>query len=163
MRFVTKKRVAAAVAALAIGGGSMAAYAYFTGGTATTTGQAHTGSASSWSVAALSFSGGPMYPGSGTETSNYTITNTGSGNQALTSVTASVNSSGGNITQNGTALAGCLATWYTATASAPTPGLNTAIAKTATATGTVSVVLNESNTNQNVCKSATPDVTINVA
>ena len=160
MRLVTKKRVAAAAALLAIGGGGMAAYAYFTGGSANSTGQAHTGSTSTWSVGALTFAGGPMYPGSGTESATYTITNTGGGNQALTSVTASVNSSGGNITQSGTPLAGCTASWYTATAGAPTPGLNTAIAKNGTATGTVSVVLNESNTNQNACKSATPDVTV---
>ena len=163
MRFVTKKRVAAAVAAAVLAGGGVAAYAYFTGGSASTTGQAHTGSASSWSIGALTFSGGPMYPGSGTESATYTITNTGNGDQALTSVTASVNSNGGNITQSGTPLAGCTASWYTATAGAPTPGLNTSIAKNGTATGTVSVVLNESNTSQNTCKGATPDITVSAS
>ena len=160
MRIVTKKRVAVVVALATIGGGGMAAYAYFTGGTGSGSGTAHTGNTSSWSVGALSFSGGPVYPGSGTESATYTITNTGGGNQALTSVTASVNSSGGDITQSGTPLAGCLSTWYTATAGAPSPALNTAIAKNGTATGTVSVVLNESNTSQNPCKAATPDITV---
>jgi hypothetical protein len=160
VKIITKKRAAAAAAVLVLAGGGMAAYAYFTGGSGTGSGSAHTGSTSSWSVGALTFSGGPMFPGSGTESATYTVTNTGGGNQALTAVTASVNSSGGDITQSGTPLSGCLATWYTATAGAPTPGLNTAIAKNGTATGTVSVVLNESNTNQNVCKSATPDVTV---
>jgi hypothetical protein len=157
---LTKKRVAAAVAALAIGGSSMAAYAYFTGGSGSGSGSASTGSTSSWSVGALSFSGGPIYPGSGTETATYTITNTGGGNQALTSVTASVNASGGNVTQAGTPLSGCLASWYSATAGAPTPAVGAVVAKNGTATGTVSAALTESNTNQNVCKGATPDVTV---
>lgn len=163
MKIFTKKRALAAGAAVAILGGSMAAYAYFTGGSATDTKPANVGGTTTWSVALGTFSGGPMYPGSGTETASYTITNTGNGNQALTAVTAVVPNSGGDVTVGGTPVAGCLATWFTATAGAPTPGLNTAIAKTATATGSVTVVLNESNSLQNACKSVTPDVTINVA
>ncbi|MBV8302743.1 MAG: hypothetical protein JOZ04_00935 [Acidimicrobiia bacterium] len=164
MKIVTKKRAAAAAAALVLAGGTMAAYAYFTGGSASTTGTAHTGSVSTWSVSVGTFAGGPVYPGSGTDSATYTITNTGNGNQALTSVAATVNAgTGGAVTQSGTAVPGCLATWYTATAGAPTPALNTAIAKNATATGTVSVTLTESNSSQNPCKGIDPDININVS
>ena len=163
MRFVTKKRVAAAVAALAITGGGMAAYAYFTGGSASDTKSAHTGSTTSWTVSLGTFAGGPVYPGSGTDTASYTITNTGGGNQALTAVTASVNVTNGNITQGGVELANCTASWYSATATAPSPAVGAVIAKNGTATGSVNVVLTESNSSQNACKGATPDVTINVA
>jgi hypothetical protein len=139
----------------------MAAYAYFTGGTGTGTGSANTGSTTSWGVSVGTFAGGPMFPGSGTETATYTVTNTGGGNQALTTaVTASVKSSNGNITQNNVELAGCTASWYAATAGVPTPAVGAVIAKNGTATGSVTVVLNESNSNQNVCKGATPDVTV---
>ena len=164
MKIVTKRRAAgAAVAAILLAGGTMAAYAYFTGGSASTTGTAHTGSVSTWSVAVGTFSGGPVYPGSGTDSATYTITNTGNGNQALTSVAATVNSSSSDVTQSGTPVAGCLASWYTAAAGAPTPALNTAIAKNATATGTVSVTLTESNSSQNPCKGINPDININVS
>jgi len=164
VKFVTKKRVAAAVAALAIGGGAMAAYAYFTGGSATDTKSAHTGSTVSWSVSLGTFGGGPVYPGSGVETAAYTITNTGGGNQALTSVTASVNhNAGGDVLAGGTAVTGCTASWYSPSVTGPSPATGQIIAKTGTATGTVTVALTESNSSQNSCIGVTPDVTINVA
>ena len=164
MRFITKKRVAAAAAAAVIAGGGMAAYAYFTGGATSSSGQAHTGSSVSWSVGALSFSGGTMYPGSGTDSASFTITNNGNGDQALTAVTASVNAgTGGAVTENGTAHAGCLAIWYSASVSGLSPAVGTSIVKTGTATGTVSVSLTESNSDQNPCKGVQPDVTLNVA
>ncbi len=164
MRFITKKRVAAAAAAAVIAGGGMAAYAYFTGGSATSTSSpAHTGSTTSWSVTLGAFSGGPVYPGSGTETGTYTVTNNGSGDQALTSASATVVSdTGGAVTESGTAHAGCLASWYSATAGTPLSGFNASIAKNGSTTGTVSVVLNESNSNQNACQGVTPDVTVTV-
>ena len=143
----------------------MAAYAYFTGGSASDTKSAHTGSTTSWTVSlGVGFSGGPMYPGSGTETANYTITNTGGGNQALTSVSASVNHDGSNnVLVGATPVTGCDYRWYTATAGAPSPAIGSVVAKNGTATGSVTVVLTESNTLQNACIGATPDVTINVA
>jgi hypothetical protein len=159
-KFVTKKRVLAAgvVGALLAGG---AAYAYFTGTSGTGSGQAHTGTSAAWSVSVGAFAGGPMYPGSGVESATYTITNANTGNQALTAVSASVNAdTNGDITENGTALTGCQASWYAASAGAPASGYNVAIAKQGTTTGTVSVQLNESGSNQNVCRSAQPDVTV---
>lgn len=161
MRFVTRKRVAAAVAALVIGGGGVAAYAYFTGSAGSNSGSAHTGSAASWSVGALTFAGGPVYPGSGSETASYTITNTGGGNQALTSVTASVNhNAGGDVIAGGSAVVSCTASWYSAVAGAPTPAVGAVVAKNGTATGTVTVTLTESNSSQDLCKGVTPDITL---
>ncbi|HEV3352200.1 MAG TPA: hypothetical protein VG076_04720 [Acidimicrobiales bacterium] len=164
MRFITKKRAAAAVAALAITGGGMAAYAYFTGGSATSTSSsAHTGNVTSWSVSLGTFAGGPVYPGSGTDSATYTVTNNGNGDQALTTATATVVSgTGGAVTVSGTPHAGCLAAWYSATAGTPVSGFNASIAKNGTTTGTVSVVLNESGGNQNPCQGINPDVTVTV-
>jgi hypothetical protein len=96
MRRFTKKRAVAAlclIALLAVAGG---AYAYFTS-TGNGTGSGTVGSATNWGVSSTT-SGGPMYPGttSGDETVAVTITNNGSGQQALNAFTISVANSNGS-------------------------------------------------------------------
>jgi hypothetical protein len=161
------KRSRKILVALGVGVGSLAiasaAFAYFTGGTASDTKTGHVGSTTTWTISVGAFSGGPVYPGAGTDSAGYTITNSGSGAQALTSVTAAVASNSGNITQSGTPLVGCLASWFSAVAGAPTPATGVGIAPSGTATGTVNVTMSDSGTNQNICKSATPDVTVTAA
>ena len=88
MRFVTKKRVAAAVAVLALGGGAMAAYAYWTGGgTGSGSAQATTPSAvtvnQSTTVAGL-------YPGATAVTLSGNFDNPNSGTVYVHNVTAAV-------------------------------------------------------------------------
>jgi len=69
---------------------SVAGYAYFTS-SGSGSGTATVGSSGGWSVAVTSPSGGPLFPGSGSEQFNYTVTNTGSGPAALGSVVYQVN------------------------------------------------------------------------
>ena len=161
--FSTKKRIAAvALSGAVILGGAGIAAAFFTS-TGTGTGQAAVGTASSWGVAAGSETG-TMLPGSGTATIPFTITNNGSGAQAYSSVTAAVAADGsGNVTSHGTAVPGCLASWFTATAGTPSPVTGTSIAAAGTATATVSVTMSDSATNQDACESVTPDITLSVS
>jgi hypothetical protein len=102
-----------------------------------------------------------MYPGAGTATMGYTVTNAGSGNQKLATTSASVNADvNGNVTSNGTAVAGCLATWFTAV---NTPPAAADLAGGAQATGSVAVTMTDANANQNACESVTPDVTVSAS
>ena len=74
---------------------------------------------------------GKVVPGSGSSTAPYTITNQGKGNQAFTTVTATVATDGtGNVldaSNNNAPVAGCLAAWFSADPGTPTPGVNTSI------------------------------------
>jgi glycine cleavage system regulatory protein len=90
----------------------------------------------------------------------YTITNAGHGYQDLTTTTAVVASSGGNVTQGGVAVAGCLATWFTVVNSPPA---SVDLATNATATGSATITMQDSGTNQNPCEGVSPQVTINAS
>jgi hypothetical protein len=139
-----------------------AALAFFTS-TGSGTGQGSVGSATNWTVTAAAVTGGPIYPGQGTEHIPFTITNAGSGNQALQTAVASVNSgTGGAITQAGVAVPGCLAADFTATAGAPTPAFGTSIIPTGTASVSVAVTMTDTAVSQNACQGKTPDINLNV-
>ncbi|MGP0110832.1 MAG: hypothetical protein ACLPR9_18595 [Acidimicrobiales bacterium] len=161
--FSTKKRIAAVAlsGAVILGTGGIAA-AYFAA-SGSGSGHASVGAAGNWTVALSSDNSGVLYPGSGSETLNYVITNNGPGALALQSVAAVVVSDGsGNITQGGSDVPNCQANWFGAVASAPNPALGVNIAPTTTATGTVTVTLGESGTNQTGCAGHDPDITLNV-
>ncbi len=160
--FTTRQRIgvviATVVAVLTVGG---VAFAYFTS-TGSGTGQAQVGTATTWTVTQGSESG-TLYPGQGTATINFTVKNTGSGNQAVTAANATLGTDGsGNITQNnGSPVPGCLTTWFTVpsvTTTLPTasvaPGNTTTIA--------VSLQLNDAAVNQNACENTNPDVTLHI-
>jgi hypothetical protein len=155
----TKKRAIAtliAIGALVVAGG---AFAYFTA-SGSGTGQAAVGSASPWTVA-FQTTTGTMYPGAGTATLPYTITNAGSGNQKLATTAASVNADvNGNVTSHGTAVTGCLASWFTA---ANTPPSAADLAAGAHTTGSVAVTMADANANQNACQGVTPDITVSAS
>ena len=159
MKF-TKRRIVALtlVAMLAIAG---AAYAYFTS-TGSGTGNATVGSSTAFTVAVAAPTGGLLYPGSGTDTLSYTVHNPSSGAQNLSGTSAVVASSGANITQSGTPVAGCLAAWFTATNTPPTLPQDLAGGATSTA-GSVAVTMSDSGTNQNACQNATPDITVSAS
>jgi hypothetical protein len=138
------------------------AYAFFTS-SGSGSGGASVGSASNWTVTPAAATGGPLFPGAGTQTITYTVTNPSSGHQSLTATTAVVKSSGGNVTQGGTAVSGCLASWFTATNTAPTP-LPQNLAGSATSTGgSVAVTMQDSGTAQDVCQGVQPDITISAS
>jgi hypothetical protein len=102
-----------------------------------------------------------MYPGAGTATLPYTVTNAGSGNQKLATTTSSVNADGsGNVTSHGTSVSGCLATWFTAVNTPPTAADLAAGAHT---TGTVAVTMTDAAVSQNACQGVTPDITVSAS
>jgi hypothetical protein len=175
-RTIAKRRVAiiGATTAIALAGGG-AAFAYFTS-TGTGTGNASVGSAADWDVTA-STPVGTIYPAAsqaaGTSSViTFTIKNAGSGNQALTSASlttthATVDSgTGGDIVTGalpGTAVTGCLASWFDTVLGAPSVAYGTDIAPGATETITVTVWMPDlTTTNQSSCEGASPDVTLNV-
>jgi hypothetical protein len=160
--------VAAVVLTLAVG--SMAAYAYFTS-TGTGTGSAATGSATTWTVGNVGTSG-TMYPGAGTATLTYQVTNAGSGHQAVTGVSVTVASSGGNIINDatGSAVAGCSASWFSAAASTfkASDGTTTVTAPVDLAgsdyiTGTSTVTMANVASSQDACQGFSPRLTISVS
>ena len=162
--FTTRRRIAIAAVAttFALAGGG-AAFAFFTT-TGSGTGSATVGSATTWGVSLSDPTGGPLLPGSGTETFTYTVTNNSpSSNQALKTLTTTIPSSAGDILVSGVAVPGCLATWFTATvATGPTPTFGTAMVPGDTATGTVTVTMSDPDVNQDACQGQTPDVQVDV-
>jgi hypothetical protein len=161
-RLLKKKRVGVAVgvvASLALAAGALA---FFTS-SGSGTGSATVGSAGAWTVNVSAATGGPLFPGAGSQSIAYTVTNAGSGHQSLTGTTAVVASSGGNVTTNGTAVPGCLASWFTATNTAPTP-LPQDLAGSDTSTGgSVAVSMTDAGTSQNSCQGVSPDITISAS
>jgi hypothetical protein len=178
VKIVTRKRVAAAVAALAIGGGSMAAYAYFTA-SGTANGSAGVGTSTNWSVTGFSGSGlpsstGTLLPGGASASLTYRVTNPSSGHQGINSVTVALATSGANVVDSatGTAVSGCLASWFsvgssTFTASDGTTAVSLAsphdLAGTDYITGSTSVTMSNVGSSQDPCKSASPRLTVTVA
>ena len=136
------------------------AVAYFTD-SGSGTGKANVGTSSPWTVS-FGTTTGTMYPGSGTSTVPYTVTNAGSGNQQLGSTSATVVSSSGNVTSSGVPVAGCLAAWFNA-ANTPPASLPATVAPGGTKTGSVAVTMIESTTNQDACKNVMPDILVSAS
>lgn len=148
-----KKKAVVAVAVGAVVIGSGAAYAYFTS-TGSGEGSAAVGSASHWTVAVDPASGGSLLPGSGTDTLTYTITNPSDGHQNLSGTTAEVKQDGaGNIISGTTAVAGCLASWFTVTNNGPTLG---DVAGHGSVSGSATVSLDNAAANQDACQGKAP-------
>jgi len=151
--------VVLAVVGTVFGGGG-AAFAYFTS-TGSGTGSATVGTAGTWSVTQDNTSG-TIYPGSGSSTIVFDVKNTGTGDQQYGTATATVNSSGSDITVGGNAVSGCQANWFTSSVSSD-PGLGTNIAGGATVQVSVQVSMpTDSADNQNACQGKSPDVTLNI-
>jgi hypothetical protein len=155
---ITKKRFAVlgAVAILAMAG---IAVAYFTS-TGSGTGSATVGSATAFKVTVSAPTGGPLYPGSGSENLAYSVKNEGSGAQNVNSTSASVASEGGNITQGGVPVVGCKASWFTAVDSSPAP---VSLKGGESASGSVEVTMQDSGTNQDACQGTSPDITVSAS
>lgn len=161
-RLLKRKRLLAGLGVVAMLALAGSAFAYFTS-TGTGTGSATVGSPSNWTVTPAAATGGPLYPGAGSMQINYTVTNASTGHQQLAATTAVVADSGGNVTQAGVPVTGCLSSWFTATNTPPTtPGaLPQDLAGGASATGGfVTVTMSDAAANQNVCQGVKPDITI---
>jgi hypothetical protein len=138
-----------------------AAFAYFTS-TGSGTGGATVSSATNWTVVAAPATG-TMYPGSGTSTVPFTVTNPNTGGLAYNTLSAVVATDGsGNITQGGTPVTGCLSTWFVPVLGTPSVAAGVSIAGGGNFTVSVSVTMTDSLTDQDPCQGAAPDITLNV-
>lgn len=157
-RRISRKPLIAGLSVLAVLAMAGGAFAYFTS-SGSGTGTATVGTAAAFTVNPATATGGLIYPGSGSESISYTVTNGGSGAENLSATTAAVASSGVNITENSAPVSGCLASWFTATNHPPTLPQDLAGGATSNA-GSVTVTMTDSGGNQNACENATPDITV---
>ncbi len=168
--FTTKRRIALAVGVVAlVATSASAAFAYFSGGAGSGAGSATVGTASPWSVTvegaagSASFgTGSSISPGNGTEFVPFMVTNVGTGNQYLVSVTPSMmtNATTGDAeTATGADIPGCLASWFTVVNDPANPPF-LEYAPGASYKGAVDVTMVDAFTSQNACENASPGVTV---
>lgn len=165
----TRKRVVlglSGVAALAL---AAVAVAYFTSsGSGSGSGAVGASAPFTLTLGTPSFSGGlsAIYPGAGTETVPFTVTNAGNGNENLSTVTPTIdtdNSTGDVKTSTGTVLTGCLASWFTISDASANPALPDDLAPQGTYTGSVQITMSDSATDQDACQNAAPGITVAVS
>ena len=144
----SKKIAIIAIAAALVLGGGGAAFAYWTS-SGSGTGTATTGTSTALTVSSSAPTGGPLSPGGPTQTVAFSVTNPGTGGQALASVVVTVASAGGVAW---TAVPGCSAADYTV--GTPTITYGT-IAGGASTPGTVTVTMISRVTNQDACQGVT--------
>jgi hypothetical protein len=142
-----KKKSKTAIACVAIVGltSSGVAYAYWTT-SGNGSGSATTGTSSAFVVTTDSATGGPLTPGGPSETVGFHINNPNSGVQHLTTVAVTVANSGGTAW---TAVTGCSSLDYTVGVPTFTAG---DLAPGASATGTVTITMNNLGSPQDACK-----------
>jgi hypothetical protein len=164
--FNTKRKIAAvAISSAVILGASGAALAYFTT-SGSGTGNGKVGSSTAFAVTVAGYTGGPIYPGSGSENATYTVTNPGPADQLLTSTSAALTTDvGGGVYDTTTAafVDGCKASWFTVTNHQPTtPAEPATLHASGTATGgSVDLSMPSNSTdNQNACEGLTPQITV---
>jgi hypothetical protein len=169
-RIFSKRRVAiiGASVAIALAGGG-AAFAYFTStGTGTGTGTVAATTAP-YTVVVSAPDGGPISPGSSGETFTYSVENSDTGAQTITTAAISV-------TPDATALAaGCLGSWYqvsgpgiATTGNPATQTYTTPISigggdTSTNAQQTFTLSLTDTSSNQDGCEGDTPTVSVTVS
>lgn len=155
--FSTKKAVVVGSAIALTLGLSGAAFAFFTA-TGSGSGTGSVGSTTAWTVNNPTPTGDALYPGVGSQTFAFTVTNNATGNQGLVSVTATV------APHNG-----CDASWYdvqidagTATPTTATETYGSPINIAPGNNQAVSVVLTLTNqpVDQSACEGDAPVVTL---
>jgi hypothetical protein len=159
---VKRLRSKKVIMALAAGGLTLglagAALAYFTS-TGSGTGNATVGTSGNWTVATSAPTGGLLYPGVGTDTVAYTVTNDGSGYQELNGTTAALTTdvAGGVFDTNTNAYNdSCEASWFTVT----NTSVSGDVAASADLSSSLTIQLNDSGTDQDACQGVDPQVTI---
>jgi hypothetical protein len=178
MRFVSKKMVGAMLVAVLVLGGAAAAFAYFTS-SGVGNGTGTVGSATTWSVTGFGGSGTPsatgtLYPGVGSASLTYRVTNAGSGHQAVNSVvvTVAADGTGNALDSTGTAITGCLATWFSVGASSFLASDGTTAVSLATPrdlanagyiTGSTAITMANVALVQDACQAKSPRLTVTVA
>ena len=100
-KFMTKKGAVLLGVLVVAAAAAVAGYAYFTS-TGTGTGATSVGTVTDWNVSVAHVSGGPLYPGSGTDNQTYTVTNASAGSQLLNKVTIQIANANGSAWTSGT-------------------------------------------------------------
>jgi hypothetical protein len=167
--FKSKRRLAVvgAITALVLAGGG-SAFAYFTsGGSGTGTGTVGSSTALTVLPDPITFTGGPLYPGTGLagdtadgiETFTYTVHNPGPGSQVFSQAVITVTA----------APAGCTLSWFSVNGTGvdtDTVTLGTPIDLASGATSgpqTFTLQLIDVDSNQDACESGSPTVTVAVS
>lgn len=152
-----------AVVAAVIAAGGVVAFAFFTAA-GTGTGNGAVGTSTAWQVTSSAYTGGPLYPGAGSESVPFTVTNQSPGNQALTSISAALTTDtpGGvwNVNTPAGFNDGCLAAWFTVTNT--TPPFPDDLGPAGTYSGTATLTMQDFPTSQNACQGVDPQITITV-
>ena len=157
MRIFKSKKVIALILGTAVAAFlTVGAYAYFTS-TGNGSGSASVGTSTTWQVTTLSATGGPLTPGGPTESITYNVKNTSSGSQSLANVAISVANANGSAW---TAVSGCSASDFSIDGAAAGLSFNDTgqagdLAPGATATGSITLQMVETGSNQDGCKGAT--------
>jgi hypothetical protein len=152
----SKKGIVALLATLTVVAlAAVGAYAYFTS-TGNGSGSAKVGSASNWVVTTDAYTGGPLYPGHGSEAVAYHVNNPGGGFQQLHQVVIKVAQNDGSAWTSGT----CSAADFTVgTAAAGADFTDTALAGDidagATVNGSVNVKMVDTGDAQDDCQGVT--------
>lgn len=158
MKFIKSKKGLALLATLAVAAvAAFGAYAYFTS-SGNGSGSGKVGSDTAWQVDTSAYTGGPLYPGAGSESIAYTVTNNNPGSQELNSVDISVANADGSPWTSGT----CSAADFSvdgaaagATATDTYGGPTNDLASGANAGGTITLTMVDTGANQNDCRSVT--------
>ena len=179
LRYKVAAGVATSAAVLGMAGG---AFAYFTAGGSGSS-QGAVGSPSNWTVTVGAVSSS-ISPGQGSETFSVGVTNPGSGNQELSTLSVAVNTFGGagsnknDATANGVDIPGCLASWFVPVIAASGTGTTNSISpnvdvvptgKTPTSpqvasySAVVTMTMTDAATSQNACQGAAPDITVSAS
>jgi hypothetical protein len=163
-KFSLKRKIAAAGAVAAIVVGAGVSYAYFTS-TGSGSGSATTGSSTNLTIAQDAFGNGvgqqpavTLYPGTGIQGINFTVSNPGAGHEYVNTVTASVAANAGNAlnASDSTPIPGCLASWYQVNNPTQTVGQDIAGGSSYDFTGgSLSVQLTNPNVSQDACQGKT--------
>ena len=157
MRIYKNKKVIALVVGIAAAASlSVGAYAYFTS-TGNGSGSASVGTSTTWQVTTLSATGGPLTPGGPTESITYKVKNNSTGYQNLANVALSVANADGSAWS---AVSGCSKNDFSidgasAGATFNDTGQAADLAPGATATGSITLQMVDSGSNQDGCKGAT--------
>lgn len=105
-----------------------------------------------------------LYPGAAADTERFTVTvtNTGQKAQRLSSITASIPSQANGDAQTGAGadIPGCRASWFAVSIGQDNRLLPTQVGPGESYTGTVELAMQNSGTNQDACRGASPAFTV---
>jgi hypothetical protein len=153
-RFGKRTWVLLGVVAVIAAFSAVGAYAYFTA-TGEGEGSASVGMATDWDVTTDPAAGGPLYPGFGSQTIDYTVENVGDGNQYLAQVAISVANNDGSAWSDGTCNKDDFSINGEAAGGTATDLYGSTLAPNDDVNDTITIAMVESGDNQDDCQGVT--------